>query len=203
MKTLDEIAIEHGTDKATVFTRTYAKPHGYTIHLATHFQPMRLLPIKLLEIGVGGGESIRTWLEYFPNARVFGVDNVHSTNPWNTPKESPDDRYTFIQGPQEDPVFWACFLADHHGDWDVVIDDGGHFSEQIIPSFNCLWPFVKAGGLYTIEDLNTAYAGAPFTNPNVQNHMDFIKDMLDSINRNQREICSLHFYRELVVIKRQ
>ena len=45
----------------------------------------------------------------------------------------------------------------------VVMDDGGHTSEQIITSFNGLWHLVKPGGLYCIEDLGVAYgAGSVF-----------------------------------------
>ena len=39
------------------------------------------------------------------------------------------------------------------GDFDFIIDDGGHKNPQILASFNTLWPTVKPGGLYFIEDL--------------------------------------------------
>jgi hypothetical protein len=60
MKSLDAIGIAQQTDKASVFTRTYAKPHGYLEHLEPFFSPLRHLPIKFLEIGFGVGESIPT-----------------------------------------------------------------------------------------------------------------------------------------------
>lgn len=132
MQTLDQIAIEQQTDKATVFTRTYAKPKGYAPHYAAQFDAIRNDPIKLLEIGVGGGESIRTWLEYFPNARVFGVDNVQGTNPWNTVGDKPDLRYTFVTGDQGDTTFWKCFVADYGLNWNVIVDDGSHFSRFVL-----------------------------------------------------------------------
>lgn len=204
MKTLDEIAISHGTDKATSHPIVRdGKGHGYTPFYDQFFTPVRESHIKFLEIGVGGAESIKTWLEYFPNARIFGVDIVHDTNPWNTPGETPDARYTFNQGDQSDDTFWKCFLADHGGDWDVICDDGGHASNQIITTFKHLWPALKPGGLYCIEDLNCAYAGiSGFCPAGWQNHLDFIKDMVDSINREQREIKSLHYSRELAIIQK-
>lgn len=156
MKTLDEIAIEHGTDKATVFTRTYAQPHGYTPIYEICFEPIRDRPIKFLEIGVGGGESIRTWLEYFPKATVYGVDLVHDTNYWNTPQPRVtdfEDRYRFVQGSQSCTTFWACFLADEGVDWNVIVDDGSHILSDMITTFNALWPHVLKGGLYCVEDL--------------------------------------------------
>jgi hypothetical protein len=84
MKTLDEIGIFHQTDKASQFTRTYAKPHDYLRHVEPFFAPMRPHRISLVEIGAAGGESIKTWLDYFDDALVFGVDIVQGTNPYNT-----------------------------------------------------------------------------------------------------------------------
>ena len=61
MKSLDEIAIACQTDRASVFTRTYAKPHGYARHYDHLFGHLRHEPVKLLEIGAAGGEGIQMW----------------------------------------------------------------------------------------------------------------------------------------------
>lgn len=199
METLDEIAIRHGTDKATVHPH---KGHDYTLHYQTFFEPIRKDAIKFLEIGVGGGESIRTWLEYFPRAKVFGVDNIQGTNPWNTVKSGIHSRYTFVCGDQAHGVFWKCFIADYGSNWDVIMDDGGHFSNQVITSFDSLFPELKSGGLYCIEDLGVAYGpGSVFLIPGWQNHMDFVKNKLDDINL-KREIAFIHFSRELAIMKK-
>jgi len=199
MKTLDEIAIQHGTDKATV--HPLIKGHAYAPHYDRIFTPIRDLPIRFMEIGVGGGESIKTWLEYFPNAKVFGVDIVCNTNPWNTADSNADPRYTFMAGDQAKPEFWTAFIEKNGGSFDVIVDDGGHYDYQIITSFTCLWPHIVPGGLYCIEDLAVAYGGSPFTNAGWQNHMDFVKDKLDDINRHPH-IESLHFSKELAIIKK-
>jgi hypothetical protein len=202
--TLDEIAIKHGTDKATVFTRTYAKPHGYTLHLEPFFAPLRDQPIKFLEIGAAGGESIKTWLEYFSNAKVFGVDNNQGTNPWNTVDAGTDPRYTFVYGDQTDKTMWACFAVNYGADWDVIMDDGGHFNDQIIIAFGCLWPMLKSGGLYIIEDLGCSYdPGSIFVKPGYPNHMAWLYNGVDGMNRRNSEISEMHFSRELVIIRKK
>lgn len=196
METLDEIAIRNGTDKATVFTRTYAKPHGYTPHFDLLFSPLREQPIKLLEIGVGGGESIRTWLEYFPLASVVGVDN--NPDSWN----GPHDRYRFVLGNQGDGSFWEKFTGEVGSGWDVIIDDGSHVSLDILTTWNSLWPRVNPGGFYAIEDLGVGYgAGSVFLREGYPTHMEFIKSLLDQINLLD-EIQSLHFSRELAVFRK-
>jgi len=198
--TLDEIAIKHGTDKATTHP---VAGHGYAPHYDRLFSPLRDKPIKLLEIGVGGGESIRTWLDYFQVASVFGVDIVSCTNPWNTPESNADARYTFVQGDQGSASFWEEFVSKYSGAWDVIIDDGSHYSNHVIASFDSMWRHVNYGGMYCIEDLGVAYSSNTiFVPAGFQNHMDFIKDKLDDINHKRHDMASIHFSRELAIISK-
>jgi len=201
-KTLDQIGIEQQTDKATQFSRTFAKPHGYLPHLEKFFSPIREAEIKFLEIGVGGGESIRTWLLYFRNAVVFGVDNVHSTNPWNTVGEKPHDRYKFVTGDQSSEVFWKCFVADYPIEWDVFIDDGGHYSNQVITTLNCMWPSIRSGGLYIIEDLGCSYSPI-FQTQNWPTPTERLHAMMDALHTGNGDVDSIYLAKELAVIRKK
>ena len=199
MKTLDQIMIECESDKASVFTRTYAKPHNYCVHLERFFEPIRHNPIKLLEIGVGGGESIRAWLEYFPNAKVFGVDIVSNTNIWNTPGEiifsvtkCKDHNYIFSCGDQSDPKFWQKFIEVHGGDWDVVIDDGSHLSKDSATTFGALFPVLKSGGIYEIEDLSFD-AGT----------LRWLETFVRGLHAGHDYIDSIYFARELAILRKK
>lgn len=185
--TLDEIAIKHGTDKAT---RHPIGAHGYTPHYSIFFERWRDSKIKVLEIGVGGGESIRTWLEYFFCAKVFGLDIVQDTNPWNTVNSNADSRYTFVHGDQASESFWESFHATHGGAWDIIIDDGGHESHQIKTSFRCMWRHINYGGFYCIEDLGYARP------------LDLVKDQIDRVNQ-ATEVESVYCSNELAVIKKK
>jgi hypothetical protein len=188
MRTLDEIAIQFKTDKASAFNRTYAQPHDYCRHLERFFKPLRDKGIRLLEIGVGGGESIQTWLEYFPFAKIYGVDINHSTNPWNTPG-SPIPRYTFIHGDQSNKVFWQSFIKVNGGDWDIVIDDGSHVGEHIITTFYSLFPHVSHGGIYEIEDLGVALGAAAW-----------LRSQSEHVHVGASDIDSIHFSKELAIL---
>lgn len=200
MKSFDEICISTGTDKATSHP-VYG--HGYAPHYERLFSPFRESAIKLLEIGVGGGESIRAWLSFFPNAKIFGVDIVSETNQWNTPGGSTHPRYQFLQGNQIDKTMWACLMADWGTEFDVVIDDGSHINEDIIIAFECLWPAVVAGGLYCVEDLACGYgAGSVHLNPGSPTHSEWIKGLSDKMHQGQGEICEVQQSRELVVFRK-
>ena len=193
MLTLEQIATEIG--KTGPKTDKGSDVHDYFPFYEQQFAPIRDEPIKLLEIGVQTGSSILIWLEYFPNAKVFGVD----IDPMKFPKS---DRYTFVQGDQSKPEFWESFIASHGADWDVIIDDGGHMSGQIITSFNSLWPHVKPGALYIIEDLAQAYA-PDFQTLGFLNHMDFIHELMHAINNGASAAESLLFSEELAIIRKK
>lgn len=164
MFTLDEIAIHHGADKNTRF-------HGYTPCYECWFAPWRDKPIKLLEIGVEYGASIKTWLDYFPQAQVFGIDiqnRFQTDNP----------RFTFILANQSNAEQMTK-VAREHGPFDIVIDDGGHYGKEIMVSFDCLWPAVKSDGLYVIEDCFCLWE--PIWNPGDEGR-NFIKSFVDDVN---------------------
>lgn len=199
MKSLNEIMTENQSDKASVFTRTYANPKDYCRHYARFFDALRFDNLKVLEIGVGGGESICGWGDYFQMAHIFGVDIISNTNPWDTPGNK--DRYTFVQGDQSDPEFWKRFIAENGGDFDIIVDDGSHVNTDIIMTFIALWPHVRAGGFYAIEDLATAYGGDFFVKQNLPNHLLWLKGKVDEVNLTG-QIDSLYFSKELCVIRK-
>jgi 8-demethyl-8-alpha-L-rhamnosyltetracenomycin-C 2'-O-methyltransferase len=205
MKTLDELFQEFGSDKSSA----HANPHGYAAHYEAAFAPLKDKCISLLEIGVGSGASIRAWLDYFPKAAVYGVDTTKDTNDWNTVEAAPNDRYVFVPGDQASQEFWSEFLVEHGHEWDIIIDDGGHYANQVITSYNCLWPAVKPGGFYCIEDLNVSYPdlwgkyGDSFVKDPWTNHMDFIKGKLDLINRRQEDIERMLYSNELAILQKK
>ena len=206
MDDLDTIAKRCGTDRASVFTRTYGKPHNYAVHYDKLFTPLRDLPVKFAEIGVGGGEGVRMWLEYFEHedSRIFGVDVVKGTNDWDTAgvMASLEPRYAFTQGDQCDPEFWKRFIAENGGDFDIICDDGLHSNIAVITTFNALWQHVKPGGFYAIEDLGVAYGGPSFfVSPDWPDHVTFFKGKIDELNQGGG-IDSIYFSKELCVLRK-
>lgn len=197
---LDDIAIKFGTDKAT---KHPVGAHAYTPEYELYFEPVRYDELKILEVGVGGGESIQMWLEYFPNAYVFGLDKVCDTNPWNTRGAATHARYKFISGDQTDPTMWQCLLADHGYNWDIVIDDGGHFNDEVITTWVGMWPAVAPGGLYCIEDLGVDVPGSIFVKPGNPGHIAFMGELIAALNKGLVGIDSMHFSRELVIIQKK
>jgi hypothetical protein len=149
MTELSELALKHGTDKWN--------HHWYTDHYHKHLQHFRPSPIKFLEIGVGGyeypdrgGQSLRMWSEYFPEASIFGIDFY--------PKNQIPaiDRTTILQGSQSDIPFLNN-VFNQMGGIHVVVDDGSHKCLDIITSFEHLFPLLDDNGIYIIEDTESSY----------------------------------------------
>jgi predicted O-methyltransferase YrrM len=77
---------------------------------------------------------------------IYGIDINDSY------KDEGQKRIRFRQGNQDDTKFLESLSAEVSS-WDFVVDDGGHFAQDIITSFETLWPHVAPGGVYAIEDI--------------------------------------------------
>lgn len=147
---LPSLAARHGTDKWG--------SHWYARHYDFHFTPFRRRRMNVLEIGVGGyrdaasgGQSLRMWRDYFPNAHIYSLDIYDKS-------ALQEERITIFQGSQNDPEFLRGIMA-RIGGADIIVDDGSHVSEHVITSFHTLFPLLNDGGIYAIEDLQTSYSG--------------------------------------------
>jgi cephalosporin hydroxylase len=142
-----------------------------------HFSPYRNRPVTILEFGVSHGGSLQMWKEYFgPKARIFGVDIDPRC------RELGEDQIEIIIGDQEDREFLAS-LRERVGRIDVVIEDGGHTMTQQINTFEEIWPAVKNGGVFLIEDLHTSYwdnYGGGLKRPGT--FIEYAKDLVDQLN---------------------
>jgi len=136
MSRLHDLGMKYGTDKATF--------HGY----CDFYQDQ--LPIwvrSLLEIGVMDGYSLRMWRDYYPDAEIVGLDNSR------TPKVP---GCFVVRGDATDVAF-VDDLVEARGPFDVIIDDGSHMTADQQKTFELLWPAVRPGGVYVIEDLHTSH----------------------------------------------
>mgnify|MGYP003632097010 CR=1 FL=1 len=142
---LDELGKMYGTDKVL-------SENGYTEHYAKVFDPIRHLPLKVLEIGVYNGASIRMWEAYFPRSKVYGVDNGRICSP-KVMESLRNERVVTEYVDQSNRDDLINFLEKHGGEFDIIIDDGHHYQEHQQVSWGALFPALKSGGHYIIEDI--------------------------------------------------
>ena len=116
-----------------------------------HLAPFRGRPVLLLEFGVWHGGSLQLWRRYLgPQARIVGVD----VNPECAGLA--EEGIEIVIGDQADPATHRS-LRERHGGFDIVIDDGGHTMEQQVTTFREIYPAVRDGGLYVVEDTHSSY----------------------------------------------
>ncbi|KAI1839341.1 hypothetical protein JX266_014448, partial [Neoarthrinium moseri] len=60
-------------------------------------------------------------------------------------------------GDQGNTVFLREVIDKTGGDFDIIVDNGGHTMSMQILSLKALWPSTKPGGIYFIEDLETLF----------------------------------------------
>ncbi|WP_295219099.1 class I SAM-dependent methyltransferase [uncultured Brevundimonas sp.] len=152
MKSLDEIGLEHRTDKAS-------NHHDFLRFYDRRLSALRNHSFTLLEIGVYRGGSVRTWSEYFPNATIVGLDITEECVKYaggNIHVRIGDATHT-------------DFLFDviqEFGVPTVIVDDGSHRWDHQITTLQVLFPILRKGGVYIVEDLDTSFNGhlksAPF-----------------------------------------
>ena len=125
------------------------KWHHYFDIYERYLAPLRGEPIRLLEIGVFKGGSLRMWREYFgPRATIMGADIEPSV------AEFEREGFRIFVGDQADTAFLEK-VRDEIGTVDVIIDDGGHTMLQQVNAFEVLYP--AASRLYLVEDTHTSY----------------------------------------------
>lgn len=200
MNELDEFAKKYGTDKQL-------SCHGYTKYYDQKFSALRANPLKILEIGVHMGFSLHMWVDYFPNATIWGIDDGSSGDL----RENYDNpRIQFRKGSQVDNNFLAR-VASEAGQFDIIMDDGSHYSHHIVHTMNFLFgPYLKNGGYYVIEDLHCSYppytAGglAPRFNANNKTAVQFVNEIVNDVHMNEKPIIEeVAIYPKMTFLKKR
>ena len=109
--------------------------------------PWRERPVRLLEIGVRQGGALLTYARWFSDARCFGLDLARPPRAFSFLADQLGlaDRVSFFLGDQAEP---PAALSD----LDIVIDDAGHLYAPTRAALLALWPRLRPGGLYVVED---------------------------------------------------
>ncbi len=154
--------------------------HNYTEPYSQWLVRFRDLPIKFLEIGIRKGDSVRLWEQYFKKADLHFIDIKLDEDAYRSERS----KYYLVD--QEDPEQLRNFIRTTGGEFDVIIDDGGHTMNQQITSFVELFPHVKSKGVYIVEDLHTSYwVGGELhsrKNPYAPTMVEFLKILIDKVN---------------------
>ena len=122
--------------------------HSYSDPYTELLADRRLKPLRVLEVGVRRGGSLKLWREFLPNSLVWGVDNGSEAGMW-----TPDtDRIEVKYADSTKPETLAKFAAEC-GPFDFAVDDGHHNPLVQIATFAALRPYLAPDFIYVIEDV--------------------------------------------------
>jgi predicted O-methyltransferase YrrM len=113
---------------------------------------------NLLELGIFGGGSMAFWLECLRPRKHVGIDIKDQTDTAYfrrfVAERAAGGRLKTYWGTSQDdvPALLRIVRQEFDGPLDLVIDDASHFYEPTLASFEALFPLVRPGGLYIIED---------------------------------------------------
>jgi len=97
------------------------------------------------EVGVFRGGSLILWQQLFPDSgTIVGVD-IDPMAVW------PDGTVQVV-AQQDDPELPGRLSNLSPKGFDLIVDDASHIGPPTYRTFLNLWPMVKPGGFYVIED---------------------------------------------------
>lgn len=155
--------------------------NGYTKVYYEIMKDFRDLPVNFFEIGIFFGASMRMWHDFFPNGRIFGIDNgrllpgagvkLGQSNEFMSEDDikllGPNAKieYKGFEWLENDRIkckvcdqrsksqLQECFNYWDCSEFDFILDDGQHFQEHQQRSLALMFPNIKSGGYYIIEDV--------------------------------------------------
>jgi len=157
--------------------------------------------VHVAEVGIFSGGSLDMWRHYFgPRCHLYGIDVEPACRAYEGPNTE-----IFI-GDQEDRGFWRAFKQAVPR-LDVLIDDGGHESEQQIVTFEELMPHIANSGVFICEDIHgthnefSTYIHSFSQALNEWNKLN-MAELASKRSRLQDSINSVHSYPFMTVIER-
>ena len=119
---------------------------GFLEIYSNYFKYYKDKEINILEIGIDKGESLKIWRKYFTRAKICGIDIIDI--------KFQIEEVDLIKADQTDEKTLKE-ICDRYKGFDIIIDDGGHTSNQQISSFNFLFEVIWNSAVCIVAALLT------------------------------------------------
>jgi len=199
---LCNLGVKYPTDKSPYNTDVNLHKHAYTSIYNLLFSNLTYKDIKLGELGILDNNSMLSWREFFPKAKLYGFEWFDS----RLDKANNDNiDCTYIKMNVKDIESISIGLSNAGSNFDILIEDSTHEFADQIKFINEAYKHLKPGGILIIEDIyinaneqdyfnainNDYFSSATFifANHNLKNSSGWNNDKLLILHRNNK-VCS-------------
>jgi SAM-dependent methyltransferase len=169
-----------------------------------HFQKFIGKEVHVVEVGVFSGGSLEMYKSYFGSkCHVYGVDIREEC------RSLQNETTKIFIGDQADRGFWRRFRQEVPV-LDILIDDGGHKTEQQIVTLEEMLPHLRPGGVFVCEDVVGEFNGFDAYVGGLTAKLDLcelvrgpVKELSSVAAPFQADIDSIHNYSYVTVIEKR
>jgi hypothetical protein len=195
------LGIKYPTDKSPYNTEVSLHKHAYTSIYNLLFSNIRYKDIKLGELGILDNNSMLSWREFFPNAKLYGFEWFDARLD-KAKTDNIDCTYIKMNVKDIDSISEGLSIA---GKFDILIEDSTHEFQDQIRFINEAYKHLKPGGILIIEDIfisanendyangiNPEYFSSAtfiYANHNLKNSLGWNNDKLLVLHKNDK-VCS-------------
>jgi predicted O-methyltransferase YrrM len=168
---------------------------------------------NILEVGIWDGGSAAFWFEYFKPEKYVAIDKQKKRDSqyfqrYKNSRGLEDRLKTYWGTDQADPENLRQIVkTDFGGSVDLVFDDASHFYEKTKASLELLFPLLRPGGFYVIEDWAWSHwpecqsADHPYFRNSVA-LTDLVFALVEAIGSSRNVIAAFSVFRKFAVIER-
>lgn len=149
----------NGTDKESnhhygdAYESLFTTEEVDTLDIGTIIRTKRPDVKLMMEVGIADGSSLLAWREVFPNALCVGLD-IHPAG--HLAHRPIPNRIEFHLGDQANKH--DCEQAARGRQFDFIVEDATHYLHNNLLTLFWLWPYVRLGGIYAIEEFSNVGA---------------------------------------------
>ena len=146
------------SDKGELYINQYAQPikrknekiiaHGYAKTYENLFKFIKNENLKILEIGSFYGNASAALFFYFKNSLIYSAD----INPDMYKYKGSRLKNFFVDSSSRDSI--NKHILKKNSEFDIIIEDASHRLKDQIISLFMLFPKIKKGGIFVVEEID-------------------------------------------------
>jgi len=147
------------SDKGNQFENQYAHPskrtstkikgHGYSTFYQKYFENLKSSDLNILEIGSFHGNASAALFFYFKKSKFFAADIFPDLFRYRSNRIE-----NFYVDSSNEHSIQKNIIDKFPNNFDIIIEDAGHFLKDQIISLFMLFKKLNSGGLFIIEELD-------------------------------------------------